>query len=97
MIDKIIAYENGDLDETETIELFQGLIDSGTAWSLQGSYGRTAMALIEAGYCTPPLAEVERVGLEAHDGETTIDDKVGTYCECGASYDPERRGYRCAR
>jgi hypothetical protein len=52
-IDKIIAYESGELDEDEIIELFQGLIDSGLAWQLQGSYGRTAHALIQAGYCTP--------------------------------------------
>lgn len=50
-IDKIMAYENGDLDEESTITLFQELINSGLAWSLQGHYGRTAKALIEAGYC----------------------------------------------
>lgn len=50
-IDKIIAFENGELDTDETVELFQNLIDSGMAWKLQGSYGRTAQALIEQGYC----------------------------------------------
>ena len=53
MIDRIIAYENGELDDDETIALFQALIDSGLAWTLQGHYGRTAAALIEAGYCVP--------------------------------------------
>lgn len=48
-VDKIIAYEQGDLDEEETIELFQELVDSGLAWKLQGSYGRTAASLIQAG------------------------------------------------
>jgi hypothetical protein len=47
--DAIIAYEQGDLDEEESIELFQHLVDSGLAWSLQGSYGRMAAHLIEAG------------------------------------------------
>jgi len=52
-IDKIIAYENGELSEEEIIELFQALIDSGQAWSLQGHYGRTAAALIDEGLCHP--------------------------------------------
>lgn len=50
-VDQIIAYECGVLDDDETIELFQDLINSGLAYQLQGSYGRTANALIEAGYC----------------------------------------------
>lgn len=51
-IDNIIAYENGDLTEEETIELFQHLVDTGLAWQLQGSYGRTARNLIELGLIT---------------------------------------------
>ena len=50
-IDKIIAFEQGELDFEATIELFQELIDSGMAWQLQGSYGRTARALIDEGWC----------------------------------------------
>ena len=52
VVGNIIAYESGELSDDETIELFQNLIDSGQAWSLQGHYGRTASALIDAGYCS---------------------------------------------
>lgn len=48
-INQIIAYEQGELDQEATVELFQALVDSGAAWRLQGHYGRTARALIEAG------------------------------------------------
>lgn len=53
VLNNIIAYEQGELDEADTLELFQHLIDSGMAWTLQGHYGRTAQALIEAGACNP--------------------------------------------
>ena len=52
LVDSIIRYENGELQDTEIIEFFQDLIDSGTAWQLQGAYGRTAKTLIDLGYCS---------------------------------------------
>ena len=54
LVGAIIAYEQGDLDDLETVELFQHLIDTGLAWSFQGHYGRTAKAFIDAGECQPP-------------------------------------------
>ena len=54
MIDNIIAYEQGELDEDEVIAMFQELVNSGLAWQLQGSYGRQAAALIKAGLVTLP-------------------------------------------
>jgi hypothetical protein len=45
----IIAYEQGDLEDEEVIYLFQQLVNSGLAWQLQGSYGRMAASLIQAG------------------------------------------------
>jgi hypothetical protein len=49
MIDKMIAYESGEMTDTETLELFSELIRTGMAWKLQGSYGRTANRLIDLG------------------------------------------------
>ena len=47
---QIIAFETGELDDDKTIDLFAMLIKTGQAWTLQGSYGRTAASLIEGGY-----------------------------------------------
>ena len=35
--------------EEQVIEAWQHLVDTGLAWQLQGSFGRTAEALIEQG------------------------------------------------
>lgn len=52
IVSSIIAYECGELDDNGIIDFFQELIDSGMAWSLQGSYGRMAQRLIDGGHCT---------------------------------------------
>ena len=50
-VQDIIDYENGDMDWDRIINMFQKLIDSGEAWTLQGSYGRMAQRLIDDGEC----------------------------------------------
>lgn len=52
-VNKIIDFEQGLLDQDESLELFSGLVKSGLVWQLQGSYGRTAQNLIDAGYLSP--------------------------------------------
>lgn len=46
-IDRLIAYENDELNMFETIILFSELIRTGLCWKLQGHYGRTAQSLID--------------------------------------------------
>jgi hypothetical protein len=48
----IMEFEGGDLTFEEVIIGFQHLIDSGTVWQLQGSYGRIAASLLDQGLCT---------------------------------------------
>ena len=49
LTERIVAYEQGKLDQEQTIQLFQELVDSGMITKLQGHYGRLAFQLMEAG------------------------------------------------
>ena len=53
-IDKIIRFENGGMELSEVIELIQEMIDDGSVWEMQGSYGRLAARLIQNGHCVMP-------------------------------------------
>jgi hypothetical protein len=53
-VNALVDWESGALSEEEEFALFQALVDTGLAWSLQGAYGRHAMRLIEAGAIRPP-------------------------------------------
>ena len=50
LVGAIMAFENGGMEtREEVVELFQHLVDTGMAWQLQGSYGRTAVQMIKSG------------------------------------------------
>ena len=53
LVDRIMAYEEGSMDQQDMLRFFQELIDTGLAWSLQGHYGRTAARLLKAGLVRP--------------------------------------------
>ena len=47
-----MQWEDGQMTEAAEAAFFQRLVNNGQAWTLQGMYGRRAMALIEAGVIT---------------------------------------------
>jgi len=49
LVNNIVDWENGEMDESREDSFFQELIDSGMAWQLQGMYGRRAMQLLADG------------------------------------------------
>lgn len=64
LADAIIEYECGESTVLETLELFGYLIRTGYVWALQGSYGRTAHALIDEGLLDPETGEITDLGHE---------------------------------
>lgn len=50
-LEDVLEIEEGSGDELAYFTSIQRAINSGTAWSFQGSYGRSMMDAIEAGRC----------------------------------------------
>jgi len=53
-VDYIMAFESGELSEKDIVKLFQDMVNDGSVWSLQSSYGRTAKALLNEGMINYP-------------------------------------------
>jgi len=49
-VDNIIAYESGELNNRQCLELFSELLKNKMITQFQGCYQRTAQALIDNGY-----------------------------------------------
>lgn len=60
---RLFAFEEGQLDEEETLALFQELVDSAMIQELQGSHQRTAQAYIDAGLITPPADDQDALDI----------------------------------
>jgi len=54
IVGKIMAFEQGELENEQVYALFQFLLDSGMIYSLQGSYQRMAEDLLLAGVIDMP-------------------------------------------
>lgn len=54
MYDAVMNIEEGACCEETYIASMQHLINTGLVWRLQGSFGRRAVEMIEAGVCYAP-------------------------------------------
>ncbi len=52
LVEKIVDYESGLMDDADIFVFFQELVDTGLVGKLQGRYGRVARLLIDAGEVT---------------------------------------------
>jgi hypothetical protein len=52
--ESLSSYENGTLDESAVVELFQHLVDDGQVWELDAKYRKKAVELAEAGVIALP-------------------------------------------
>lgn len=48
-VNKLIAFENGELSYEDSLAFVASLVKTGLAWQLQGFYGREAADFIAAG------------------------------------------------
>ena len=51
LADDLFAYEQGELDVEQQIDLYQDLIATGLVWEMDDFYQNTALSLINQGYC----------------------------------------------
>ena len=52
--------ESAGMSEKDLIDMWQHLVNTGQAWRLQGSYGRTASSLLEAGIIKQPKRKTKK-------------------------------------
>ena len=53
LVEGMCKYEDGKMNFGEVVELFQGLVNTGVAWTLSGHYAQTAKVLITQGLVKP--------------------------------------------
>ena len=63
LVEKIMSFESGEMEEHEVYAFFQFLVDTNLIYGLQGSYQRTAQQLLDAGLIHPPQEQYATGGL----------------------------------
>jgi hypothetical protein len=53
IVSDLKAYENGEMEYEDVITLFQNLLDTGTIYHLQGSYGHQMQRFLNSGEVRP--------------------------------------------
>ena len=75
LLNLMMDWEAGNITEEDEIHLFQHLVDTRLAWSLQGMYGRHAAALIHAGLIHTPFHN--------HSHPAPLAAEISDLCEMG--------------
>lgn len=61
LVGEIIDFETSGLEPKREKKLFQTLVNTGQAWSLQGMYGRRANAMLEKGIIKLPKKRYDKM------------------------------------
>jgi hypothetical protein len=85
------ALYDEDASQEDVVRAYQYLIDTGDAWRLEGHVGRTAMDLIEGGYCV--LGETDHEDYYGNHVPSRHQVQAGTkgsveYAESTGNYPP---------
>lgn len=67
LVNRLIDFESGYLDQAEIVALFVDLLNMGIVNHLQGKYGRTAHNLLAVGYITHKDGCYKATGKESEE------------------------------
>src|ERR1035441_7524217 len=89
LVDDVMSWEDGTMSQEDEVKFFQGLIDSGQAWQLQGAYGRNAQGLIDAGLCHSASRTASAGLCDTCDGLGRVNGKTCSACHGSTFSSPD--------